>query len=305
METKVNYALVGAFVLILSIALVATILWIASGGSQRKDYDTFLAYFTESVSGLNPKAPVKYRGVDVGFVAKIELDSENPDQVRVELSIERGVPIRRDTTATLSTQGLTGIAFVDLFGGSPTSPLLTAGDHGEEAVIATRPSLFRRLDAQTTSLVSNLSETARSVNALMNAETRTAMQQTIRDLDVVVHALAEHTPTLVADASQTLSNGPEATAAMKAAMEEIAQSAKTFERASLETQRAASAVVEMTEGAAGGVEQLRDEILPELRELVLDSRVVMGSLARLARDLEQDPNALVIGREPTPPGPGE
>jgi phospholipid/cholesterol/gamma-HCH transport system substrate-binding protein len=68
METKVNYAIVGAFVLVLGAALIAGILWLASGGGFEKKYDFYLALVGESVAGLNLNAPVKYRGVDVGKV---------------------------------------------------------------------------------------------------------------------------------------------------------------------------------------------------------------------------------------------
>jgi phospholipid/cholesterol/gamma-HCH transport system substrate-binding protein len=60
METKVNYVLVGGFVLVLGAALVAGILWLASGGGFQKKYDLYLALVGESVAGLNLNAPVKY-----------------------------------------------------------------------------------------------------------------------------------------------------------------------------------------------------------------------------------------------------
>ena len=84
METKVNYAAVGLFVLALSAALVAGILWIASGGAFQKHYDLYLAIEEESVAGLNLNAPVKYNGVDVGKVRDIRLDPR--DQARVNSS---------------------------------------------------------------------------------------------------------------------------------------------------------------------------------------------------------------------------
>ena len=38
MENKVNYAIVGAFVLVLGAALVAGVLWLAVGGNSKKQY---------------------------------------------------------------------------------------------------------------------------------------------------------------------------------------------------------------------------------------------------------------------------
>ena len=95
METKVSYTIVGAFVVVLSAAIVAGVLWISSGRAAGKNYDTYLAYFTESVSGLNRQAPVKYRGVDVGSVREIGLDPDDPQRVQLVLAIERGARSNR------------------------------------------------------------------------------------------------------------------------------------------------------------------------------------------------------------------
>ena len=118
MESKVNFALVGAFVLALATALVGAALWLASGGAYQTHYDRYDASVEESVSGLNVKAPVKYNGVDVGNVERIWLDANNPQRVKLRFQIERGTPIKVDTVATLKTQGLTGIAYVELSGGT-------------------------------------------------------------------------------------------------------------------------------------------------------------------------------------------
>ncbi|MDP2707564.1 MAG: MlaD family protein, partial [Burkholderiales bacterium] len=106
-----NYALVGAFVLVLGAVLIAGVLWLASGGAYHKKYDLYLAIMDESVAGLNLNAPVKYNGVDVGKVRQIQLDTVNPERVNLLFAIERGTPIKEDTVAVLKIQGLTGIAY--------------------------------------------------------------------------------------------------------------------------------------------------------------------------------------------------
>ena len=98
--------------------LIAGVLWLASGGALQKKYDLYLAIEDESVAGLNLNAPVKFNGVDVGKVRDIQLDPANPERVRLMFAIERGTPIKEDTVAVLKTQGLTGIAYVELSGGA-------------------------------------------------------------------------------------------------------------------------------------------------------------------------------------------
>jgi len=301
METKVNYALVGAFVLTLSVAIVAGVLWISSGGTTRKDYDTYLAYSSESVSGLNRQAPVKYKGVEVGAVREIGLDPEDPQNVRLVLAIERGVPIKQDTVAVLSVQGLTGIAFLDLEGGSKDSPLLVPTGPGDFPVIATRPSLFRRLDTQVTALVADLSRAAQNVNQILDDDTRAALQRTASDLDTVVHAVAARSKTIdtvLVDAARTLENSARASAQLTELTRQVGRSADAVERA-------AEALRATATDATGGVQQLRADTLPALQRLLADARAVTASLAQLAQELERSPNALLVGRQPMPPGPGE
>jgi phospholipid/cholesterol/gamma-HCH transport system substrate-binding protein len=301
LETKVNYALVGAFVLTLSVAIVAGVLWISSGRTARKDYDTYLAYSSESVSGLNRQAPVKYKGVEVGAVREIGLDPEDPQKVRLVLGIEHGVPIKQDTVAVLSVQGLTGIAFLDLEGGSKESPLLAPTRPGEYPVIATSPSLFRRLDTQATALVADLSRAAQNVNQLFDDKTRTALQRTARDLDTVVHVIAGRSKAIdaaLADAARTMENSARASAQLTELTRQVGHSADAVARAA-ETLRATAS------DATGGVQQFRADTLPALQRLLADARSAAVSLDQLAQQIERSPNALLVGREPMPPGPGE
>ncbi|MBK7977631.1 MAG: MCE family protein [Deltaproteobacteria bacterium] len=65
------------------------------------------------------------RGVEVGVVREIALDPGDPSE-RLTLDIVHGTPVKTDSVAVLSSQGLTGIAYVDLGGGSREAPPLAA-----------------------------------------------------------------------------------------------------------------------------------------------------------------------------------
>jgi phospholipid/cholesterol/gamma-HCH transport system substrate-binding protein len=308
METRVSYAIVGAFVLALSVAIVGGVLWISSGRAARKDYDTYLAYFTESVSGLNRQAPVKYRGVDVGSVREIGLDPSDPQRVQLVLAIQRGVPIKQDTVAVLSVQGLTGIAFLDLEGGSRESPLLAPKEAGGYPVISTRPSLLRRLDTEVSALVADVSQTAESVNQLLDKDTRASLQGAIHDLETVAHVVAGRSRAIDAslvDGARTMENSARASEPLKQVVEQIGRSADAVERAAGETARASQAVRSAAGDATSGLTQLRAQTLPELERLIAEVRTVAASLGRVTQQLERNPSALVVGRGVTPLGPGE
>jgi len=305
MESKVNFALVGAFVLILGALLIGGVLWLSSEKSYRKAYDAYLVYMSESVSGLNLDAPVRYRGVQVGGVRRIELAPGNAELVQLTLDIEHGTPVKQDTVAVLRVQGLTGIAHVELSGGSRDSPPLEPGPGEKYPVIRTGPSLMLRLDTAVTALLANLNRSSESVNALLNEENRVALRRTLANLERLSGALAERTGTLDAGlkhASRAMENTARLTALanteLPLLLQRIQRSADAFDRMANETARAGSST-------ANTVESVRAEALPEARQAIAELRELTASLRRFSEALERNPGMLLQGRPVVPPGPGE
>lgn len=305
METKLNYTVVGLFVLLLSTALIAGVLWLGGGKQYRKTYDTYLAYLGESVSGLNLNAPVKYRGVEVGMVRQISLDPANPEQVRLEFGIERGTPIKEDTVAVLKVQGLTGIAYVELSGGSRDAPPLKPKRGSKYPVIATGPSLLARLDTAVTDLLTNLDRASDSVNALLDEDNRLAFKSTLADVAAVAHTLAKNRGALdagMADAAKAMENSARASAELPQLLERIGRSADALEKMATEAARASASARATVENVG---QRLSAESLPEAERLLNELRELTASARRVSEQLEQNPAALLRGRQASPPGPGE
>lgn len=305
MESKVNFALVGAFVLILGATVIGGVLWFSSGKSYGKTYDTYLVYIGESVSGLTLDAPVRYRGVQVGGVRRIELAPGDPEQVKLTLDIERGTPVKQDTEARLSVQGLTGIAHIDLSGGSRESPLLKPARGQKFPVIRTGPSLMRRLDVGVTTLIANVNRSSENFNALLNEENRVALSRTLASLDRLSAMLAAHTDEMDAGMkhiSRTIENTEKLTATANAELPQLLQriqrSADAFDRMANEAARAGSST-------ASTADSVRAEALPEARQAINELRELTASLHRFSEALERNPGMLLQGRPAVPPGPGE
>jgi phospholipid/cholesterol/gamma-HCH transport system substrate-binding protein len=315
METKVNQAVVGAFVLLLGGVGIAAVLWLGSGRLSQKEVRTYLAYFTESVSGLNLHAAVKSRGVAVGSVREISLDPADPERVRLVLEVERGTPVKQDTVAILGTQGLTGLAYVELSGGTRESPALQAGPGEPAPVIRTGPSLMRRLDTAGTTLLANLDESTRRVNDLLDPETRAALRATVADLRQVTGAFARRSADLeavVASTAVLARNGARASADLPRLVERVERSAVAVERMAdsmaLAGQSARTALDRVQVAAAGttaAVQQIGGETVPEIGRLVTELRTLTASLSRISSELEANPAVLLQGRATAPAGPGE
>jgi phospholipid/cholesterol/gamma-HCH transport system substrate-binding protein len=308
METKVNYVIVGLFALLLSVAMIAGVLWLSAGKQYNVEYDIYLAYMHESVSGLNLNAPVKYRGVTVGQVRQISLDKSNPEQVRLEFAIERGTPIKQDTIAILKSQGLTGIAYIELSGGSSASPLLAPQKSEPYPEIKTAPSLLGRLDTALTGMITNLNKATENLNELLDADNRSALKRTLADISTLTGTLAAHKAELdktVSNTALTMENAAKISSQMPALIERIARSTEAVEKMAKEATRVSISARKTIDGVGLDAMRFSNEGLPEMEKMIVAMREMMASLQRVTDQLEQDPSMLLRGKEALQRGPGE
>ncbi len=303
-----NYALVGAFVLILGAVLIAGVLWLASGGALQKKYDLYLAIVDESVAGLNLNAPVKYNGVDVGKVRDIQLDPGNPERVNLLFAIERGTPIKEDTVAVLKIQGLTGIAYVELSGGAWDAPLLRATAGSDYPVIRTKPSLSARLENVLTTVLAKLDSTSNNLNALLSDENRAAFTSALADIATVAHTIAARKDALdagIANAARTFENASRATSQAGPVIDRIGRSADAVEKMGNEVARTSVSAGKTVDSVGADVQRFAAETLPALERLLGELSVLSTSLRRLSEQTERDPRGFLFGRKAVPEGPGE
>lgn len=303
-----NYALVGGFVLLLGAVLVAGALWLASGGAFQKKYDLYLAIEEESVAGLNLNAPVKFNGVDVGKVREIAIDPVHPERVNLLFAIERGTPIKDDTVAVLKTQGLTGIAYVELSGGARDAAPLHAKPGSDYPVIQTKPSLSARLENVLTSVLANLDSTSKNINAILSEENQASFKNALADIATVAHTIAARKETLdagIANAARTFENTSRATAQVGPVIDRLGRGADAVEKMGNEVANTAASAGKTINSVGSDVKRFTAETVPELERLLGELSVLSTSLRRLTEQTERNPASLLFGRRPVPEGPGE
>lgn len=157
METKANYVLIGAFTLIVSVGLLLFGLWAAKFASDR-NWNRYEVIFNEAVTGLTEGSSVQYNGISVGTVERLRLDPRDPRKVRALLKLSNDAPIKVDTRAKLSQQGITGSPFIQLSGGSPQAVRLLPSEGDEIPVIQTEPSALQNISDTASKLVTRLDE---------------------------------------------------------------------------------------------------------------------------------------------------
>ncbi len=272
MQAKTNYTLIGLFLVILTIMLVVIPVWLVTGLTNTQ-YKTYRVYMNESVAGLSEKAAVKYNGVNVGQVNKISLNPNNPKQVNLLLDIEKNIPIHEDTVAILNTQGLTGIAYIGLKGGSNHSPLLEAKAGTHYPVIQSAPSLLFRLDETMQQLTQSIQKVSQDLQKLLNEQNQTSFRHILQHLDTVSGALAANS------------------AQLDRSVKTLPVVLTNFDKTLLRTQQ-------MTDAFSG-------QVLPAATNELQQLNTLTSKLNQLVDTLQQNPASLLRGQQPATLGPGE
>jgi len=157
METKANYVLIGAFTIVAGLALLLFGLWAAKYSSDRT-WQEYRVVFREAVTGLSVGSPVQYNGIAVGSITELTLAPNDPRQVVARIRLNSTTPIKTDTRAKLAITSLTGPAIIQLSGGTPESPALTAVDKSEAPVIQTLPSALQNITDTANRIVERLDQ---------------------------------------------------------------------------------------------------------------------------------------------------
>jgi len=224
METKVHHTLIGLFVLLLTAAAIIIPLWLSAGFDQQQ-YKTYVVYVNESVDGLSVNAPVKYNGVDVGHVKSISLNPANTQQVKILLAIREGTPVTTNTTATLTTQGVTGVAYVGLKGGKVegAKPLVVKPGATYPQITAT-PSIFMRLDTAISQLLNNLNEITHKFDQVLTPQNKILLNQSLENFHQVSSNLVHNSAKLNASLkslNSLVSNLNQSSTALPASLQQL------------------------------------------------------------------------------------
>lgn len=170
METKANYVLIGAFTLVVGVFGLLFALWAANYSSE-KEWRNYRVIFNEPVTGLAEGSNVRYNGISVGTIDSLSLAPQDPRQVIAVVRLHVDAPVKTDTTAKLSQDGLTGPPFIQLTGGSPNAPRLIATSEDVLPVIRTEPSALQNIADTANRLVERMDKVLSEENVQRIADT--------------------------------------------------------------------------------------------------------------------------------------
>lgn len=309
MESRAFALITGLFVLGITACIVLWAQWLARTPLERTPYRVVS---TVPVAGLNPEAQVRYRGMGVGRVASIGLDSKDPRRILVNIEVDNNIPINRSTYAQLGMEGITGIAYVHLLDDYSNRQPAPKGPDGL-AELPLKPSFFDSLSDNAEGAVRDARALMTSLNELMTPENRKRIAATLASLDRITTHLevaSGRMPALIARGEVWL--GEDNRKAARETLERVNEAAKALpelardaQQLVKETRALVDTVGRLSVEAQGAAGSVREDTLPRFNTLAESVERSAQRVGRLALQLDRDPQSAIFGRKPGRPGPGE
>lgn len=302
MENR-SYALIaGIFTLLLGISALTAVWWF-SGRSE--DMQQFIVFTDNNVTGLNVQGQVRYRGIRVGRVDRIELDPKSRRTMLITISVRSDTPVTYGTYARLGYQGVTGIAHIMLDdAGEDSRPLIGAQAAGEVLPrIPMRDSLVNELSNMGGEALRNVQETIRGINALFSRDNIGRVERILINL--------EETSVDAKTAANRLSYvlAPENTKLLHSTLVTVERSAEMAGPVFIKAQDLMTDLQSIVSRVDTALEESKTgkavELVSRLNTLSIELSANSQQLNRVLQMLEDSPQSLIFGREGALPGPGE
>ena len=311
MENKSHALAAGTFVVLLLALVIALSVWLTR---DTRDLQTYELSSPDAVTGLQPQASVRYKGVNIGKVTAITLDPQKIGNVLIQVAIDTQAPITESTFGTLGFQGVTGLAFVQLDDEGQSTVLLPPSE-GAPPRIPMRPSLLTKLTDQGEDLLAKLVTGTERVNTLLSDDNQKALRSTIDNLGQAAAGLQQLTastnkalPQFLEDSRATLKVIQDTSERVGDSADEAKRSAASFKQTT-ERMNAKDGTLDQL---ARGVETLaltgqalNTATLPRLNRAVEDTARAARQVSRAVNTVNDNPQSLIFGQGPIAPGPGE
>ena len=299
MDRDANYVAVGAFVLLVIAMAVSFVLWYTNQQDKRI-YLRYEIYFPGSVSGLTQGSPVRYLGVDVGKVYRIMIDPQQRNRVLVIADIEATAPIDGRTQASLSLQGITGLLFIDLEQDRKVTVPGALADGLHYPVIRSVPSDFDVLLSSLPALTTHLVDLVDRFNQVFSDENVRSFKATLDNARLASERLpgtVREVQELVADTRSTIREVQGAAADLRGieahTAPDIESAMQNIRHVSDNLAKTSDRLERFVADNEPGVSRFTHQSLPELEQLLRESRQAARDFRDLSRSLKQNPSQLI------------
>ncbi len=319
MNNKVNYTLVGIIVLVGMSFMLAFAYWMLKPSSE-SETKTYVIYFDESVLGLNLEAPVKYRGISVGKVTHLRINPKNTEQVEVRISILKSTPIKEDTVARLTAQGITGLTYINLNLGHNHAPELKAKEGQKYPVIKTVPSFFENFEQSLGTVTGKLSRTlgrteqllgegnqqhiakilqhtasvSEKLDRILDERTIYSIQATAKNMEAATHKIDMMIPNVDILVENSL-----------VWQDKIAQSFGSIMNSYLGIRSSMDEIKRAVASGEFNIKEISSEIVPTMNDTFVEMQELMIKVEEVLEQYKRSPSDILYKQEAIQKAPGE
>ncbi|MCK0097401.1 MlaD family protein [Yoonia sp. F2084L] len=278
METRAHFIMIGLFTILGILGGLGFFLWLASVQIDRQ-YAQYGVLF-ENVTGLDQSADVLFNGVSVGSVTSIRIWENDPSRAYVAVEIDANTPVAVDTVARLESQGVTGVAYIALSGGSPGAALLTPEANGPP-IIPSRQSSFQSLVSSAPELIEDAATIIAQLEELTGPENQDHVRSILQNVDNATAGL-EQALTDFSDISDTLRTATAQVTGFVEGFEGVGEASKQTLNAA---DQSFAAITQTFENADAAIETLGPAIDQASAAIAAINTLITDDFAPLAGDL--------------------
>jgi len=298
MEIKSNNVLIGIATLVALLGIFIFSLWLSRVQLDRQ-FAYYRIVFQGSVSGLSKSGQVQFNGLPVGRVTDLSLDAKDPSKVIAMIQVDARTPVKEDSIAQLDPSGITGVAVVQLTGGSPGSKLLREVSKDPYPLIRGAPSTLQELAESAPETLQNANELIKDLNKVIQANQK-SISSTLANIDKLSSALAGNSEQ-ISEAIKNLSEASKHLNQMSRSADSLVQTdAKAFINDANKTSKSYRQLADdldnllKTNGPA--LNRLANDGFDQLPQLIREMRSLVTSLDRMAAHAQDDPARYIIGK---------
>ncbi|HEY2377279.1 MAG TPA: MlaD family protein [Gemmatimonadaceae bacterium] len=252
----------------------------------------------KSVSGLNKGDEVRYGGLPVGTVVRMDIDPSDPTRIIVAFRVKKSTPIRSDTKASITQVGLLGAPYMQLEPGTRYAAALPPGSTLPTVENPSFQDAMRRLSEfidRTDTLLGGAERVAR-------ASPIERLDATLTRMDTLIAIATVGARTSFVTIDRTFSRVDSASVRLGALLDRSGRLLATLDTAT----RSAGPQLAATQREA--VQSLREihNLLADFRDafaqeggvnqMVRNLSVASDNVARLSERLERDPTSVLKAR---------
>jgi len=319
MNNKVNYTFVGFLVLVGILLVLGFSYWLLKPTDEQKTKD-YMIYFNESVFGLNIDAPVKYRGISVGKVTKLRINPQNSEQVEVLVTIDATTPIKTDTVAKLTAQGITGLSYINLSMGTHNSAALVAHNGEKYPVIQSSPSFFedfeKSLGDVSTELSSTLTQTKKLLNDKNQKEISVVLEKTANVMSKFDRLLDDKTINNLQESAKNLNSITKKVDKVVPNIDHFVDKSVAWEES---IDKSFASIMESYVGITESMDEIKRaiadgefnfkeitaDVMPTLNNTLLEMQDMMQEVENTLKKHERSPADILYKQEEAKKAPGE